>query len=350
MPGRDIVVIGASAGGVEALKTLVRYLPGDLPAAVFVVLHFPANGTSALPTILNRSGPLPAAHPRDGDAIERGTISIAPPDHHLLVHRGYIRLTRGPRENRHRPAVDPLFRSAARAYGNRVIGVVLSGTLDDGTAGLLAIKARQGLAIAQNPDEALFPGMPLSAVRNVAVDHVVPLSEMGKVIGRLVHDVVDEGGPSVSEEMDQEVAYAELDLDTIESDGVTSMPSTFGCPECGGVLWELRDGALVRFRCRVGHAYTANSLLAEQSDALEDALWAALRGLEEKASLLNRLAARAGEHAQAHAAKRFSEQEDDCRRRAAVIRQVLLGGDAPPPPEEEAEFWSERTTAVRSVG
>jgi two-component system chemotaxis response regulator CheB len=329
MPGRDIVVIGASAGGVESLTRIVQDLPSNLPAAVFVVLHVPSNGTSALPTILGRAGPLPAEHPNDRQVIERGQIYVAPPDHHLLVHRGYLRLTRGPRENRHRPAVDPLFRSAARAYGARVIGVVLSGSLDDGTAGLLAVKARQGLAIAQDPDEALFAGMPLSAVRNVPLDHVVLLSEMGALISRLVHEVVDEGGSPVPDEMDQEIAYAEFDIEAIEREGVTAIPSTFGCPECGGTLWELREGELVRFRCRIGHAFSTESLLAEQSDALEDALWAALRGLEEKASLLQRLAERAKEQHQTVAAQSFQGQEDECRQQADVIRRLLLSSGEP---------------------
>lgn len=177
MDGHDIIVVGASAGGVEALSTLAAGLPADLPAAVFVVLHLPQHATSVLPQILDRAGSLPAAHPGDGEAIRTGRIYIAPPDRHMVIERGCVRLSRGPRENGHRPAIDTLFRSAARAYGDRTIGVILSGTLDDGTAGLAAVKSRHGLAVVQDPASAIYPGMPHSAIDNVAVDYVAPLGE-----------------------------------------------------------------------------------------------------------------------------------------------------------------------------
>ena len=177
MSGHDMITIGASAGGVEALTELVRGLPVDLPASVFVSLHVPPHGTSMLPQILSRRGPLPAHHARDGEPIEPGRIYVAPPDLHLLIHQGVVRLSRGPRENGFRPAIDPLFRTAARWHGPRVVGVILSGTLDDGTAGLLAIKERGGFAVVQDPDDALFPGMPRNAMDVVHVDHVLPASE-----------------------------------------------------------------------------------------------------------------------------------------------------------------------------
>ncbi|MDP9364956.1 MAG: chemotaxis protein CheB, partial [Chloroflexota bacterium] len=182
MAGRNIVVVGASAGGVEALVNLVRGIPANLPVAVFVVLHVPANATSLLPQILTRAGLLPAAHATDGAPIVHGQIVVAPPDHHLLIERDGIRLSRGPRENRSRPAVDPLFRSAARAFGPRAVGVVLSGSLDDGTSGLAAIKARGGVGIVQDPAEAVFPSMPLSAIEHVAVDHRLPASQIGPLL------------------------------------------------------------------------------------------------------------------------------------------------------------------------
>src|SRR5437660_250222 len=174
MPGHDIIVVGASAGGVETLTTITRALPRNLPAAIFIVLHIPAQSPSFLPNILNRFGVLDAVHPEDGTQIEHGHIYVAPPDHHMLVEYGKIRIVRGPKENRHRPAVDPLFRSAAAVYGPRVTGVILTGSLDDGTAGLLAVKRHSGIAIVQDPDEAIYPGMPLSALEHVQVDHILP--------------------------------------------------------------------------------------------------------------------------------------------------------------------------------
>jgi two-component system chemotaxis response regulator CheB len=188
MPDHDIVVVGASAGGVEALAELAASLPAslpaNLPAAVFVVLHVPATGTSALPDILSRHGPLPASHVKDGELVERGRIYVAPPDQHVLLRGGHVHLTRGPRENGHRPAVDSLFRSAAREYATRVIGVVLSGALDDGTAGLLAIKSRGGVAVVQEAGDALYPGMPCHALEHVRVDHVVAVASMGKLLAQ----------------------------------------------------------------------------------------------------------------------------------------------------------------------
>src|SRR5579864_7798260 len=185
MPGHDIIVIGASAGGVEALVKLVGQLPGDLPAAVFVVLHIPAESPSLLPGILERSGPLPASQPGDNEAIRSGHIYVASPDYHLLIEQGRVRQMRGPKENRHRPAIDPLFRSAALTYGPRVVGVILTGALDDGTAGLLAVKRRGGVAIVQDPDEALYPSMPLSALENVEVDYTLPLASIGPQLEQL---------------------------------------------------------------------------------------------------------------------------------------------------------------------
>ena len=204
MPGHDIIVIGASAGGVEALMGVVRALPSDLPAALFVVLHIPPDGASALPHILAAAGQLPAAHPRDGDPIEHGRIYVAPPDHHLLVEEGRVRVTRGPRENRYRPAVDPLFRSAARAYGSRVIGVVLSGMLDDGSAGMIAIASRGGIGVVQEPQDALFPGMPQSAIKNDSPAHIVPVAEIGPLLDRLAREPARAAQQEVSRAMEME--------------------------------------------------------------------------------------------------------------------------------------------------
>jgi len=211
--GHDIIVIGASAGGVEALVTLVGGLPADLPASIFVVLHIPPEGPSMLPTILGRSGPLVATHPVDGTAIEQRHIYVAPPDHHMLLEQGRIRVIRGPRENRHRPAIDPLFRSAGVAYGPRVVGVILTGSLDDGTAGLEAIKQRGGVAVVQNYTEALFSSMPHSAVEHVKVDYVLSLSAIAEKLRELAHEVVKESEESpVSRNMETEVSMAKMQI------------------------------------------------------------------------------------------------------------------------------------------
>ena len=328
MAGHDIIVVGASAGGVEALSTLVRDLPPDLPAAVFVVLHIPAQSTSMLPSILQRAGALPVVQATDGIAIRQGCIYVAPPDHHLLVERGFVRVVRGPRENRHRPAVDPLFRTAARAYGPRVAGVVLTGALDDGTAGLQAIKTRGGVAIVQDPVDAFFPGMPQSAMENVEVDHCLPLSGIAPLLVRLAREPADdEGAYPVPEEMDFEARIAEMDPAALWGEKRPGVPSIFSCPECKGVLYEMHDGELLRFRCQVGHAYSPKSMLVEQSETLEAALWVALNTLEENANLVRRLAKQSRERNHGHVAARFEEKVRDAEQRAAVIREVLSKGE-----------------------
>jgi two-component system, chemotaxis family, protein-glutamate methylesterase/glutaminase len=323
MPDHDIVVVGASAGGVEALAGLTASLAPDLPAAVFVVLHVPPTGTSALPDILSRHGPLPAAHVKDGEPIENGRIYVAPPDHHVLLQSGHARLSRGPRENGHRPAVDPLFRSAAREYASRVIGVVLSGTLDDGTAGLAAIKARGGLAVVQEPTDALYPGMPESAVEHVRVDHVRPAAAIGALLGRLTAELAEEASPAAPAEMKVEVEVEGFSLDAMEGEH-PGTPSGFSCPDCNGVLWEIQDGERHRFRCRVGHAWSPEGLLTQQSDGLETALWVALRSLEERAALARKLAQPARRRGHTITARRFEEQATEAQQAARLVRSLLL--------------------------
>jgi two-component system, chemotaxis family, protein-glutamate methylesterase/glutaminase len=325
MPGHDIITIGASAGGVEALAEMAMGLPGDLPASVFVALHVPPHGTSVLPQILARRGPLAAQHAKDGEEIQPGRIYVAPPDQHLLIHDRAVRLSRGPRESGFRPAIDPLFRSAARWYGPRVIGVVLSGTLDDGTAGLVAIKERGGIAVVQDPDDALFPGMPRNAMDAVQVDHVLPASGISDLLAQLARQTAGGGvDPPMPEEMALESAMAEFDLAAIQGRDRPGKPSAYACPDCAGVLWEIQDGDLVRFRCRVGHAWSPTSLLAAQSKGLEVALWTAFRALEERAALANRMAERYRIKGRAAAASRSEAQARLAKERAAVIRQVLI--------------------------
>jgi two-component system chemotaxis response regulator CheB len=323
MPDHGIVVVGASAGGVEALGDLAASLPSDLSAAVFVVLHLPATGTSVLPEILRRHGPLPTAHVQDGEPIQPGRIYVAPPDHHVLLRSGHVHLSRGPRENGHRPAIDPLFRSAAREYATRVIGLVLSGALDDGTAGLLAITSRGGIAVVQDPADALYPGMPGSALGHVHVDYVLPAASMGKLLARLVGDLAEPPADPAPSGMRVEVEKEGFSMEAFEGNH-PGEPSGFSCPDCNGVLWQIRDGGLERYRCRVGHAWSPESLLTQQSEALEAALWVALRSLEERATLARRLAEPARRRGHSITATRFEEQADEAQQAARLVRDLLL--------------------------
>ncbi|HEY6363976.1 MAG TPA: chemotaxis protein CheB [Candidatus Binatia bacterium] len=316
--------MGASSGGIESCMEIVSGLPRDLPAAIFVVLHVSPRGTTKFPEILTRAGHIPAAHALDKEPIRPGRIYVAPPDFHLLLRNGTIRLVRGPKENNARPAIDATFRTAARAYGPRVVGVVLSGALDDGTAGLAAIKERGGIALVQDPGDALFPDMPRNAMEAVKVDYCLPTREIAPLLVRLSHEPVKEAAPPVPEEMQKESKIEAMDMDTIEDEEKPGNPSVFGCPECGGVLWELQDGELLRFRCRVGHAYGAEGLLSAQSESLDTALWSAFRALEENAALARRLAKQARQNQRTNSAKLFEERAKTVEERAEVIRQLLL--------------------------
>lgn len=334
----NIVTVGASAGGVQSLIDLVAHLPGTYRGSLFVVLHLPPDGVSVLPAILSRSGALPAVTAEDGIRIEPGHIYVAPPDYHLLLQDAHIRLSSGPRENRHRPAVDPLFRSAAAAYGPRVVGVVLSGMLDDGTLGLLDIKAAGGITVAQRPDEALFPGMPRSAVENAGPDYVLPVAEISALLERLATEPVEEGGEDpMSDEDLERVELAKAEVEYPDDPIRAGTPSVFTCPDCGGTLWEIGDGSVLHFRCRVGHAYSTEALVEGQVDTVEYALWSALRALDENLALTRRLHKRAEERGQDLAAARFAERAQEAEQSARLLRQVLKadGTIAYPPSADE---------------
>ncbi|PZS32707.1 MAG: chemotaxis protein CheB [Pseudonocardiales bacterium] len=321
---RDLVVVGASAGGVQALRDLVSVLPAKLPAAVLVVLHLPAQGGSALPAILSRAGALPARAAQDGESIQRGRIYVAPPDFHLAVVGGKLALTRGPRENGHRPAVDVLFRTAAQSMGPRVIGVVLSGALDDGTSGMLAIAARGGVTVAQDLHEALYPAMPRSVVDHVAPDHVLSAGAIGSLLAQRCRETVDISAvPSVRSQLRLESAMAEMDRGTVTSEGPTGGPSGLTCPDCAGTLYEMEAGDLLRFRCRVGHAWSAESLAVEQGLAFESALWMAMRSLEEKAALGRQLAETARGRGTTLSAERFHVMSEEAAGAAGLIHDLL---------------------------
>ncbi|MGY1603124.1 chemotaxis protein CheB [Geodermatophilus sp. SYSU D00815] len=328
MARRDLVVVGASAGGVEALVHLLRGLPADLPAAVLVVLHMPAGARSALPAILGRACDLPVRHAVDGEPLEPGTVLVAVPDRHLVVVDDRILLSRGPRENGHRPAVDVLFRSAARAAGRRVVAVVLSGALDDGTAGVIAVRARGGVGVAQDPADAMYPSMPLHAAEVGGAEHVVPVEKMGELLSQLLAEEVDDvDEPPPSELMDTETAMAYLDPDAVNAHDRPGAPSGFGCPTCHGALFSITEGGMERFRCRVGHAWSPEALVAEQSQALEGALWMALRGLEERAALALRMGERAEQRGHRLSARAFRERHDEAQHASGLLRRLLEHGE-----------------------
>lgn len=305
---RRLIVVGASAGGLQALTRLVAGLPGDLSAAVCVVVHFPASGRSVLPQILARAGPLPATHARSGEPLESGHIYVAPPDHHLTVQDGHLRLTKEPRVNRNRPAIDPLFWSAARAHGAQVIGVILSGNLDDGTAGLLAIRREGGIAVIQDPVDAAHPDMPQAALETAGADHVAPSASLGHVLAGLVQAGVDTPG----------------DPEAQRRTGEEELIGHFSCPDCGGVLTAVSDGELIRYRCRVGHEFSPETLFSAQTEEVEAALWVALRALDEKAEIAGRLAARFQEQRRYLAASSYEGRAREARARAATLRGLIV--------------------------
>lgn len=320
MANCDIIVIGASAGGVEAISAIVAGLPRDLRAAVLVVLHV-SRGRSVLPDILTRVGRLPAEHPDDGQRLLYGRIYVAPPDHHMTLEGDVVRITHGPTENGVRPAVDPLFRSAARSFGKRVIGVIASGSLDDGTAGIAAIKAAGGTAIVQDPNEASSPGMPRSAMAAVAIDHVLPVIEIAPLLAALVREPASgEASGRQSPAMEPDRGRMPLALGERDRPGRLA-PLT--CPECHGNLWEQDEDGVLRFRCRVGHVYSSESMLAAQTDSVDRALWIALRALEERAALTQKLADRATDRQQKLVAVAFTERARTAMDQADAVRQLL---------------------------
>ncbi|GIJ44542.1 chemotaxis protein CheB [Virgisporangium aliadipatigenens] len=333
-----LVVVGASAGGIEAIQSLVAGLPVDLPAAVLVVLHVPRSGPSALPHILNRSGPLPARHALDGEPLLPGRIYVAPPDRHLLAVEGHARLTRGPAENGHRPAVDPLFRSVAFDRGAGTVAVVLSGSRDDGTAGAVVLAEAGGTVIVQDPEEALHPSMPRSVIGHVPDALVHTAAELPSAVVSAVRlaakrcaaaeFAAGKADPFPADDaLAMETAIAELqDMTSAELPGT---PAGFACPTCHGGLFELAGEPSPRYRCWVGHAWSPQSLLDELGAAFEGALWMALRSLEEKAALARRMSDNAKERGFTGAAARYVEKGEDAENAGALIRELIRRMDAP---------------------
>jgi two-component system chemotaxis response regulator CheB len=299
-----LVVIGASAGGVGALLQINRALPRLFSAPVCVVQHV-GNNPSLLPELLRYQGANHAMHAEDGQRLATATLHVAPPDHHMLVEGMNLRLTRGPKENHVRPAIDPLFRSAALSWGPRVIGVVLTGQMDDGTAGLKAIKECGGIAIVQDPATAEEPEMPQSAMNNVRVDHCVPLGAIAPLLHKLVGSRPARDVPAPPERLVREMAINQGDM-SVENLSAIAEPSSLTCPDCGGSLWEMKEQQPLRFRCHTGHAYSVLSLGRAQGEQAEHALWSSIRALREREMLLRRfagIAAATGDAAQAAAGR-----------------------------------------------
>jgi two-component system chemotaxis response regulator CheB len=318
-----LIAIGASLGGVEPLRELVAGLPPELPASVLVALHMLPSQPSLLADVLRHSSRLPVAPARDLIPLELGYIYTASPDRHLSVEDGVMRVTFGPRENRHRPSIDTLFRSAAQTYRERAFGVLLSGQLDDGVAGLLAIKAWGGIAVVQDPQEALAPEMPRQALQRVPVDHCQPIREIAPLLARLARGDSQSAVPAQPAQPPERHRPAPRAEPAAASSPLRcqQQPSTYGCPTCGGVLWEVDEGlGWLRYRCRVGHAFSPQSLADEQQYTLEDSLWSALRSLEEIASLLLRLAEAEDAPPEAESLR---QRAHVAQARAAHLRELL---------------------------
>jgi two-component system chemotaxis response regulator CheB len=320
---KDIIVIGASAGGIDALRVLLGGLAGDFPAGVLIVVHTSPNSPGALGEVLQRATSLEVVSVSYSDEIRRGVVYVSMPDRHLVVEPGIVRTTSGPRENRFRPAIDPLFRSAARSYGERVIGVVLTGYLDDGTAGLWSIKERGGTAVVQDPDDAVADSMPRSALNHVDVDHCVPLDAMAPLLIELTSERAGVEPMEVPQAMkiENDIANERWALEA----GVLTLgdPSNYACPECHGVLLQIREADRVRFRCHTGHAYSADSLVAEMMERSEEAVWNVLRALEEGVVLMQNLAAGARDKGEYAVAQRLLDEADEAQARAEAVRRAL---------------------------
>ncbi len=329
MSNRDIIVIGGSAGATAPLKQILGRLPADLPAAVFVVLHIPAQGIGILATVASSAGPLPVRQAQNGMQIEPGQIYLAAPDHHLLLSRDQIFLGRGPRENMVRPAIDALFRSAALFHGPRVIGVLLSGLLSDGAAGLNAIKRCGGMAVVQDPADAISDEMPRRAMEATTVDLCVPGATMGDVLSELAREPAGAALPIPPEiRLEVEIAAGER----VGSDNLIAVADPVGltCPACGGVLSKVKDARPMRFRCQVGHGFTADALAKEQEGRVDEALRVALRIIEERAELVQRMASDGRRSGRAAVAEMYEARAVEYREHADMIRRVVLKSlDAP---------------------
>ena len=326
-PYRDIVVIGASTGGVAALLELVKTMPADFPAPIFVVMHMAPDSPSILPQLLNSVSALKVRHPQDGELVEAGVIYVARPDHHLLLEGNRVLVTRGPKENRFRPSIDALFRSAAYTYGPRVIGVVLTGYLDDGTSGLWSVQRLGGVAVVQEPRDAEQPSMPTNALEFVAADYIVPLAQLGPLLVRLTQ----ERAPAKTRLPAAELDLLKIELTIAKQGGGFELGiidkgklTPFTCPECHGALTQLIEGKLIRYRCHTGHAYTISALLSEVTESVESMLYQAMRGLEETKMLLQNLGRHFADDLQEAVAQLFFRKADETGQQARIVHESIL--------------------------
>jgi two-component system chemotaxis response regulator CheB len=320
---RDIVAIGASAGAYAALSAVISRLPADFPAAVFVVMHLSPVDSGLAEIGFAKGSRLPVAAAEHGMPVRRGHVYVAPRDRHLLVVRDRMVLSAGPRENRSRPAIDPLFRSLAVAYGTRVIGVVMTGYLDDGAAGLVAIRRCGGVAVVQDPSDAQFPDMPNAALAAGHIDHVASLKEMAPLLERLAQEEAPDP-PPVPEDIRLEAHIAAETAAGIDLPRQLGELSVYTCPECSGALWRITDGGLERYRCHSGHALSLEALAVGQTAELERALGMSLRVLDERIALTRRLRDQAHQRGQSRVARSYEGHLDEYRAQADLIRRVLL--------------------------
>lgn len=317
--------MGASAGGFEAFKKIIAGLPADFSAPIFIVWHMSPDVRGVLPQVLNRVNTIVAAHAFNNEEIKPNRIYVAPPDHHMLVEKGRILVTRGPKENRFRPAVDPLFRSAAYTYGNQVIGVVLSGALDDGTAGLWTVKHYGGTAVVQNPLDAEVPSMPENALREVRVDHCIGLSELAPLLVRLTQEPVTENAAVMKDEQTKKEIQIAAEENALK-EGILNFGelTPYSCPECHGVLSRLHNDNIIRYRCHTGHAYSADTLIAAITEKIEESLYSAVRNMEESVMLLNHLGDHCAEANRPKLAALYFKKAKEAQERSEWVRKAAL--------------------------
>jgi two-component system, chemotaxis family, protein-glutamate methylesterase/glutaminase len=322
MAHRDVLAIGTSAGGVAALTFLAKRFPRDFPAAVLVTIHLPSHVRSPLDDLLSASGPLPAQFARDGDLVRKARIYIAPPNRHLLLDGEHVSLGEGPRENNARPSIDPMLRSTALCCGGRAIGVVLTGTLGDGASGLWAIRHGGGIAVVQDPKDAAFSEMPLTALNRAKPDHVVSLDEMPALLERLVRQPAGEARP-LPRSIGYEVEMARTGRGDMDAMDTIGRRSVLACPDCGGVMWEIDEEDLLRYRCHVGHTYTAEVMSLALDESLRRALASGLRALEERVALARKLHRQAVDGGHRLLAENWADKARDFEREMDVIRSSI---------------------------